>query len=69
MMEGKHFIGKICPACNAEMDWEDCPDCDNGVLTFGDFYIGDDDDWDECPTCDGSAGWYYCGHCRSATDK
>lgn len=60
--------GPDCPKCGAEMDWEECEECDGE----GGWYpheispieYPDPDELSPCQICDGAGGWWRCGACR-----
>ena len=56
-------FGPSCPACDADLEWEDCEACggDGGQDTEPwELYMGSGRDWDECQQCEGHGGWYMC---------
>ena len=52
----------ICDVCGSYMVWEDCGECDDGLV---DLYDEDplwyeEDEFEECSTCHGNTGWWMC---------
>jgi hypothetical protein len=63
----------ICKVCGGEVEWEDCPDCEEGY-SYHD--CGEDccccidpQPNVKCHTCDGEGGWWRCFNCESKTSE